>query len=247
MSILKKTAGFAAAVVAAATLFASQASALVVGVAGGYGGQAGMATFLNANGHTATYFGAAAPNAAQLAGLDVLVLVRTPGNTDIQNWVLGGGALVTEWDSSAWALNTANLLDATDSGGGGIGTGTPITFTAEGVAAGLSAGLPNPYSDGGQTQFFRNLTAIGAGVDILGTRGAGIPVILGGASGLGSTLILGYDWQDGGFDAVLNSASEQILLNAVSYRASAVAEPGALALLGLGLAGLGYMRRRRAA
>tara|TARA_R110002126_G_scaffold10615_37_gene48989 strand:- start:2403 stop:3143 length:741 start_codon:yes stop_codon:yes gene_type:complete len=240
----KKAGGFLAALLVTGILSTSQASALVVGISGG-GSASGMADLLNANGHTATYFGGVAPSAAQLSGFDAMVLVRTSGNTAVQNFVLGGGLLITEWSASSWALNTANLLDATDSGGSGLGA-QPVTFTTAGVAAGLSAGLPNPYSHGGQTEFFRSLTGIGAGVDILGTR-AGGAAIIGGASGLGSTLIIGYDWQDGGFDSVNNTNSEQILLNAVQYSATVVPEPGALVVFAAGLAGLGFARRKRAA
>ena len=243
---MRKIAALLTAVAGAIAVSTTQASALVIGVSGS-GSASGMATLLNANGHTATHFGGSAPNAAQLAGLDALVLVRTPGNADVETFVNGGGLLITEWNASVWALNTAGLLDATDSGGGIIATSTPVTFTSAGIAAGLSVDLPNPYSDSGSTQFFRDLTAIGAGVDILATRPGDIPAIIAGASGLGQTLIIGYDWRDGPFDANVDTPSEQLLLNAVLFNGGgpvAVPEPGTLALLGVGLMALGSMRRR---
>jgi hypothetical protein len=243
---VKKAATFLSTCAITTCLAMSQASALLVGIAGTVNGS-GMASMLNANGHTAVFFGTAAPNAAQLAGLDAMVLLRIDGNADIQNFVLGGGLLVTEWVASTWALNTANLLDATDSGGGNFGT-TPVTFTAAGVAAGLSVGLSNPYSDGGQTEFFRSLTGIGAGVEILGTRPGDLPVIIGGASGLGSTLVIAYDWQDGSFGGIPNDPSEQLLLNTLNYAPDiGMPAPSMAAVVGLGLAGLGLVRRRRTA
>ena len=70
------------------------------------------------------------PLAAVLAGFEAALLVRTPGNSDLVNWVSNGGLLISEWDAAGWVLNTANLLDADESGGAGsFGTPVPVTFT----------------------------------------------------------------------------------------------------------------------
>jgi hypothetical protein len=157
---------------------------------------ASITTYLNANGFTATNFNSSIPSAAVLAGFDAVVLSRIAGNATVDNFVRSGNLLVTEWDASAWALNTAHLLNATDAGGGFIGTSTPVTFSNNTLGNLLSTGLGNPYSNTGATEYFRTLSSIGSGVTILGTRPTNIPAILGGQSGTGYTLIMGYDWQD---------------------------------------------------
>jgi hypothetical protein len=174
-----------------------------------------IASLLTTNGHTVTDFGGTAPTPAQLSGLDVLILLRTSGNTDIANFVTGGGLLVTEWDASDWALNTANLLDADDTGGGLIGIGgVPVAFTGAGAA--LGQGVANPYSDLDRTDYFRNFANIGASVNILATRPGDIPAIIGGASGSGNVLIIGYDWADE--FGLANADTRQLILNAVNYQ-----------------------------
>jgi hypothetical protein len=212
----------------------------------GFNNNTTITNYLNANGFTATDFGGSIP--ASLAGFDAVVLLRTPGNSTVQNFVLGGGKLVTEWDASVWALNTAHLLNATDSGGGFIGTSTPVTFTPDGVAAGLSTGLSNPYSNLGATQFFRNLTGIGAGVDVLAIRPTNIPVIIGGQSGSGSTVIIGYDWADIGDQGAAIGPSGQLLVNALNFNPN-VPEPTSMTLLGamavVASAFYGWRRRQR--
>jgi hypothetical protein len=172
-----------------------------------------VASLLTSNGHTVTEFGSSAPSSAQLAGLDVLIMLRFSGNTDIKNFVSNGGLLITEWNASEWALNTESLLDADDTGGGMIGTGTQITFTPAGAT--LGQGVSNPYSSGERTEYFRAFANIGSSVDILATRPGNIPAIIGGASGSGRVLIIGYDWADG-FSAS-NADHEQLILNAVDY------------------------------
>jgi hypothetical protein len=212
----------------------------------GVNSNAGITSFLTSQGHTVVDLNATGLTPAALAPLQTVILLRATGNASLQSFVLGGGRLITEWDGSVWALNTAGLLTATDSGGGFIGTGTPVTFTAAGLAAGLGAGLPNPYSDASATEFFRTFSGVGGTTQVLGTRGGGTAAIIGGASGSGNTLIIGYDWADDGF---ATAASHQLLLNSLSFSVSAVTpEPGSIALFGiagLGLAGLRVASKRR--
>tara|TARA_R110000850_G_scaffold218852_1_gene344376 strand:- start:201 stop:4634 length:4434 start_codon:yes stop_codon:yes gene_type:complete len=171
-----------------------------------------LATSLTNNGYTVTYNGTTPPSAAILATTDAVFLIRTTGNADLATWVQNGGVLITEWDANVWALNTANLINATDSGGGGVSSGTPVTFTGTSIGQTLETGLPNPYADGGATEFFRNFTALGASVEIHATRPGNIPVIIGDNAGLGYVLAISYDYQDIG-GGLPGSNTEQLMLN----------------------------------
>ena len=183
-----------------------------------------------------------------LAGFDAAVLLRySPGGADsttLLNFILGGGTLITEWNASVWALNTVGLLSATDTGGGFVGTGTDITITAAGLSAGLGTGLSNPYSDSPRSEFFRDFSALGVGIDLLATRPGGIPVIFGGASGLGRTYINSSDWADSFPTGA--STSGQMLLNLLAIDdapPAAVPEPGTWAMMFGGLAVFAVSRR----
>ena len=226
------------------------ANAANVGIYGG-NSNAAVASLLTTAGHNVTDFGGTAPTPAQLAGLNVLILLRTPGNPDIINFVNTGGYLITEWDAADWAIDTANMLNADVTGGGGVATGTLVTFTAAGAA--LGAGVANPYSDGGSTEFFRDFANIGAGVSVLATRPGPLPAILFGTFGAGRVLVIGYDWADGFGSA--NADQQQLIRNAVNLVAPAASGPvlvptlsdWALVMTALMLAGTAFasMRKRR--
>ncbi len=216
------------------------AQAMSIGIAGTNGAIA-IKTFLEANGHAVTNFVLAPTLDADYAGLDAFILLRTVGAPALENFVLAGGLLITEWNASSWALDTANLLSADDVDF--AAKEDAVTFTAAGMAAGLGDSLPNPYSDPPRTDYYRTFANIGAGVDILATRFDGGPAILGGAAGAGSVLIIGYDWADSFPTTMSNNG--QLLLNALQYRAPApVPEPASLFLLATG-AGLVARRIRR--
>ena len=177
----------------------------------GANGNANMAIYLAANGFSVTDFGTSIPSAGTLASYNAVVLLRMDGNSTITNWVNNGGVLITEWSASDWAVNTAGLLSASSASVGAVGTGTSVTFAASALGNKLGAGLPNPYSNGGATEFFYSYTGIGAGVEILATRPTNVPAILGGAYGTGYTFVVGYDWADG-FPST-SSSSGTLLIN----------------------------------
>ncbi len=220
------------------TGLASPVEAISVGLRGSNSTGA-MEDFLDGNGFEATQIS----SGADYTLFDAVVLLRTnpinADSTNLANYVQNGGHLVTEWSASDWALNTANLLDAEDNGAGFAGLDTTVTFTTEGLAAGLGDSIGNSYADGGRTQSFRNLSNIGASVDVLGTRPGNIPAIIGGTSGLGSIIVLGYDWADS--FPLANPDGEKILINAINYSNSSVSVPfkfspslGFLAVGGIG-------------
>ncbi|MEM7059548.1 MAG: VPLPA-CTERM sorting domain-containing protein [Pseudomonadota bacterium] len=220
---------------------ATAASAVSVGVAG----SDRYSSFLNANGHSSSGVALTAP---ALANLDVLILNRVNGNQAVVDFVNNGGLLITEWSASDWALDTANLLDARDVGGGFVASGTTITFTAAGQATNLDdRSGPSYNTNGFATEFFRRFDNIGAGVEVLATRPGDEAVILAGSYGLGTVLIMGYDWNDQFYGGAIDTGNEQVLLEAVEFSLSPVSPvplPAGAPLL-LGALGIFVMLRRR--
>lgn len=203
-----------------------------------------ISSFLTSQGHTVV------ANSSDYTGVDAVILLRTIGDPNLVNYVLGGGTLVTEWIGADWAMS--NLLGgAVLSGfaGSGIGFNTPVTFTAEGIAAGLGNGVGNSYSAGDASQFFRTFSDIGTG-SVLATRPGGVAAIVGGNAGSGYVVANGIDWAD--FFATSGSANRQVLLNSLSIRGNvsgAVPEPAtwAMMLLGFGFVGgaIRFTKRRQ--
>lgn len=222
---------------------------------GSQGSQASIVSFLESSGHTVTNLGNVAPTTAELANIDVAIDLRAEGNSDVAAWVSGGGCLITEWSGAAWALDTANLLEADVSSAGFIETNTPVTITAAGIAAGLDSGVANPYVASQASEFFHTFSNIGPNVQIMATRPTDVPAILGGTSGAGLVLANGIDWGDG-FDST-SADNKQLLLNSVEQFCSGARAPatpvpsmsstglallaGALLIFGL----MGFKMRRK--
>lgn len=216
---------------------------------------ADITTFLNGAGHVATNNGGAIPTAADLVGIDVAVLMRSTGNADVETWVQNGGCLITEWSGASWALSQG-LINASVASSGGIGLNTPVTITADGIAASLATGIANPYTAGGASEFFHTYAGIGPSVSVMATRPGGIPAILGDTFGLGAVLANGIDWGDG--FAGSGADNQQLLLNSIEGFCQAPASGGSaeavpvMSLLGatvlaglMGLAGMLGLRRTR--
>jgi hypothetical protein len=223
---------------------ASMVEAATIGLLG-TNSNAALTTFLTSNGNTVVNLNTT-PN---FIGLDTVILLRDfptgATSTNLINFVLGGGRLITELDGSDWALNEANLLAAEDTGGGDLGPSTLVDFTSLGLSSGLANGVTNPYSDGERTQFFQDFNITGTGVQVLANRPGDNPAIIGGASGLGTTLIIGYDWADDFGNA--NADTQRLILNALNYTANPprVPEPATLTgILVFGVAGLLATRKR---
>ncbi|MEX2188820.1 MAG: choice-of-anchor X domain-containing protein, partial [Pirellulales bacterium] len=186
--------------------------------------RSGVASDLAAEGFTVSEF--AAPPVSYDEFTSVVLLRANDsngsaaGNVALAAWVQAGGQLITDWNAAQWALTTAGLLDADDLnagpnfGGINLGPDTAVTFTAAGIASGLADGVSNPYVGGGATEYFRQFSNIGPSVDVLASRPGGVPAILGGQSGAGSVIVIGYDWSD--FFASTNADNRQLLINALA-------------------------------
>lgn len=212
----------------------SAANAGLIGVWNGSGFSDDIAnaghTFVSVN---------ASSTLADLSLLDQVWLIRSNGDADLNNYVLNGGTLVTEWSASAWALNTMSMLNATDNSIGFVGTNTNITFTQSGIDIGLGDETGNPYANSGATQYFRSFTNIGSGVDII-AQTTNYNVGIAGSYGLGNVVALGWDWQDSA-----NSVITQQLVNditSISFNSVEVPEPSTLAIFALGMIGLASRR-----
>ncbi|PZO20280.1 MAG: hypothetical protein DCF26_03755 [Burkholderiales bacterium] len=122
-----------------------------------------------------------------------------------------------------------------------VGSNIVINFTADQFYFGLLWGSVDP-GNGNTMEFFNNGLSMGSlnGDDVTSTAT--------GNQGAAGTFYVNIDLI-GGFDKIVfKSTSYAFEFDNIAWSATrAVPEPGTIALLGLGLAGLGFARRRRAA
>ena len=228
---MKKLLASVAMVGLAATATAANAETVMLK---GSNSNSAIATFLQSNGYTVV------ANSNDYTGVDAVILLRSSGDASLTDFVNSGGLLITEWSGADWAMSS--LLGGFVSGGGFVGTGTEVSFSADGLALGLGANVGTSYTASIGSQFFRNFGGLGSG-SVLATRPGDIAAIVGGSAGSGYVVANGIDWADT-FGST-GAANGQVLLNSLGLRmSSAVPEPATWMMLLLGFFAIGGLLRR---
>lgn len=216
------------------------ATATTIGLYGS-NSNAQIAAFLNSHGYATVQLGSL--DNGTLSGLSAVILLRTDGNSALTSFVQNGGRLITEWSAATYGMG---LLGGSATFAGYVGSNTSITFSQAGIDLGLSSQIGNSYAEGGETEYFYALNALGKATSY-GTRPGNQAAIAGGAVGSGFAFVNAYDWADS--FGYYGANTGRLLLNElgadVSPRPARVPEPASLALLGLGMLGIATRFQRR--
>ncbi|MGI9499577.1 MAG: PEP-CTERM sorting domain-containing protein [Geminicoccaceae bacterium] len=194
-------------------------------------------------------------DAASLAGVDVFVsswwldTESAPFDQDVVDWFLAGGDLVLlQDDPNRDGISTLLGFETQN------GTSNPTTVS--GALGNGPFGSVAPVNQAGNIGHFDNGTLTGLGGDILGLDAAGQATIVTFAPGTfsptsGSLVALAdVDLISGVFGGAefgpgINDKGRLALNVFASLDAVAVPEPATVALIGIGLLGIGVVSRRR--
>jgi hypothetical protein len=239
----------------AALLISSNTYAGLVGVWGNDAGR--WDNYISSNGMDAINVNSST-SLAVLDTLDQVWLIRSDGNSNLKSYVENGGTVVTEWSGSSWArsegLVSANLVSA------GMASIRSVTFNQAGLDLGMGNRTGNPHINGSGTEYYRVFNNLGGTTSAIATLSNGNVVGLHSTYEQGQVVILGWDWKDGTNATTAKFARDMtdipaasIAFNAANSSASEgsatnvnVASPMAVAMFGFALAGVGFLRKKRA-